>query len=670
MFVKYNRVLRGLSSEAGVLADFLKNSMVTLCCPKAVADEYMAGSLSLEEAKRSLNRYTTTLLGINSSIIKIGKLTNATKIYRGFSGMTLPNAFWQSNEFDVCGGVEHAFMSTTPDIQVAMRYASSDLSKMGIVMEIQQDFVNRGADLSWLSQYPHEKVCSRLLVVSCSLLIQPFHPPQPSLQPCYRRAAAKLAASWWLTATYRTLTCAVGSSQDIVFGPLAAIEVLGTRMDGPVVIFETKVHTNHNSISIDKLIEKRSKELQALSDAMTAGIEFGDTGDTFPPGLRKEAADWFRELLEPVLSHSPKHYSKQATYEQAILDINRSRDLVVAKYQECHFTIKTGNGATIELRKLVSEFVEHEKGDRVEVVKFSSLQLKAGRPIDAALGVNRYLHVDDKTIWSGLSKGTAAIVAEFEANGTADDKECLKYVLYGTAGSSARKWEYAGNRQMDTFDDERTSDGRANQPLVYFVRHSQATQAGLLEEHVLALRLYTTAVYDAINDPLRGLGKRATGKFPICTCFSKENEPHPLPITVSYITDGIRRLRAVGANAKGASEPRDFWRGVRNVELPATFRADGGTEFAPMSTSSDINVALQYSSTAEKRLIFKVATTSFMDRGADLQFLSAFPGEIEFLYPPLTFLQPTGAEEIIKIYGAMDGAKPVEYTVIEVTPKM
>ena len=42
---------------------------------------------------------------------------------------------------------------------------------------------------------------------------------------------------------------------------------------------------------------------------------------------------------------------------------------------------------------------------------------------------------------------------------------------------------------------------------------------------------------------------------------------------------------------------------------------------------------------AEKRLLFKVATRSFMDQGDDLQYLSAFPGEREVLYPPLTHLR-------------------------------
>jgi len=85
MFVKYNAILRGLQSSSC----FLKNTMVQLCCPAKDWEQYKGtaniseegnGTLSFEEAKGSLNKYTTTLHGINSAIIKLGKLTKATKV--------------------------------------------------------------------------------------------------------------------------------------------------------------------------------------------------------------------------------------------------------------------------------------------------------------------------------------------------------------------------------------------------------------------------------------------------------------------------------------------------------------------------------------------------------------------------------------------------------------
>ena len=41
---------------------------------------------------------------------QLGKLTMASKVYRGIAGMTLPKEFWEANDFGVRGGVENAFM--------------------------------------------------------------------------------------------------------------------------------------------------------------------------------------------------------------------------------------------------------------------------------------------------------------------------------------------------------------------------------------------------------------------------------------------------------------------------------------------------------------------------------------------------------------------------------
>jgi len=131
-------------------------------------EEPSDGTITFDEAKKSLNKYATTLHGINSAVIKLGKLTVATKVYRGVSGMKLPDTFWTANEFGVKGGVENGFMSTTLDRGVAMGYAKGDGSRPGIVIEAKQGMVNRGAEISWLSQYPHEEVRHTLCVTLCA----------------------------------------------------------------------------------------------------------------------------------------------------------------------------------------------------------------------------------------------------------------------------------------------------------------------------------------------------------------------------------------------------------------------------------------------------------------------------------------------------------------------
>ena len=60
-----------------------------------------------------------------------------------------------------------------------------------------------------------------------------------------------------------------------------------------------------------------------------------------------------------------------------------------------------------------------------------------------------------------------------------------------------------------------------------------------------------------------------------------------------------------------------------------------------MSTTYDLTTAVEYAGTHHP-LLLRVRTNGFFNRGADLTFLSAFPHERESLYPPLSYLKPTG----------------------------
>ena len=113
----------------------------------------------------------------------------------------------------------------------------------------------------------------------------------------------------------------------------------------------------------------------------------------------------------------------------------------------------------------------------------------------------------------------------------------------------------------------------------------------------------------------------------------------------------------------------DLWRGMRNLKTADEFFKQGGSESALMSTSSELAVAVGYSLSPHS-LILKIRTASFMQRGASISFLSAFPAESEYLYPPLTFLKPTGRKDEVvvtpHIWGG--GGVAAKFTVIEVEP--
>lgn len=166
-----------------------------------------------------------------------------------------------------------------------------------------------------------------------------------------------------------------------------------------------------------------------------------------------------------------------------------------------------------------------------------------------------------------------------------------------------------------------------------------------------ALRIYTTAAFKSINDPLRDHERIA------------RREPHPLPLTVVLIKNAVGKLRVVEATGEDANKTVDLYRGMRNVTTPAEFMQRGGTELAPMSTTSNVSIALGYSASSSG-VLFRLRTHSSMERGADLTFLSAFPGEREYLYPPLTYLQPVRGAEVKEMW--LKGAK---FSVLEVEPR-
>ena len=152
------------------------------------------------------NTYTTTLHCVNSCVVKTAQLTRATKVYRGIAGGRLPEAFVTPNRYGVCGGVEASFMSTTTDKSVALQYAQR--SDAGVVFEIQQGMVDRGADIEWCSQYPHER--------------------------------------------------------EIVFAPLTGLEVQSARVEGAVIVVAVRLSVNMLSETIEEVVSKRFKVVKSM----------------------------------------------------------------------------------------------------------------------------------------------------------------------------------------------------------------------------------------------------------------------------------------------------------------------------------------------------------------------------------------------------------------------
>ncbi|KOO36153.1 hypothetical protein Ctob_009550, partial [Chrysochromulina tobinii] len=102
------------------------------------------------------NLYTTTLHVINSAVLKLGKLAKVQMVYRGIAHRTMPKKMRNKGMDNARGGIEYGFSSASTKFEEARRYATKDNTTTPMILEITQGLIDRGADLKWLSQYPHE----------------------------------------------------------------------------------------------------------------------------------------------------------------------------------------------------------------------------------------------------------------------------------------------------------------------------------------------------------------------------------------------------------------------------------------------------------------------------------------------------------------------------------
>ena len=170
--------------------------------------------------------------------------------------------------------------------------------------------------------------------------------------------------------------------------------------------------------------------------------------------------------------------------------------------------------------------------------------------------------------------------------------------------------------------------GKRGMTIDDFVHHPNSVACGLTRSEVIAGRLYTTKAFLRINKPLRDLERKA------------RNETVPLPVVTHHLNSCVKKLRTLHALSALKSKRMILYRGLSSVAVEDDFMVQGGTELAPMSTTEDLGIALKYSARGNRAVLLRIISKNFMDRGSELTWLSAFPYEKEFLYPPTTYLRP------------------------------
>ena len=229
--MKYNAVLRSKSGDA-----FLAKQYRDLCHG---------------------NNYVSTIHAVNSCVIKLSKLTKAGTVYRGVCYATTPEAFWTPSAEGICGGVEFGFQSMSRDYDNAVYYARgcgwAGPDDATTLFELQMGLVDRGAELSWLSQYPHEK--------------------------------------------------------EVLLPPLSGLEAIGSSVKGKLLNINSRLSLNLAAQTLEQVLSRRRKMLMDMS----IGIEF-ELRDTLGDGpLYKVALRILRRALAyGALAQTPDWFNAKA----------------------------------------------------------------------------------------------------------------------------------------------------------------------------------------------------------------------------------------------------------------------------------------------------------------------------------------------------------------------
>jgi len=209
------------------------------------------------------NHYCTTLHAINSCIIKMSKLMKAQPIYRGSTRAKLPHTFLHADAFGIKGGIEYAFTSTTVEREQAMHYAQGAAST---VFEMEMGMIDRGADVSWLSQYEYER--------------------------------------------------------EVLFPPLMGLEVRDIRVDRGTLVVEARLSLNLTSQTLEQVVSKRKKLIIDMDAQMATEVRKGCT-----PSTADAAERMLHTKLTGLLAEAPTFFNNDAHFQNAVgeaLKVKRS----------------------------------------------------------------------------------------------------------------------------------------------------------------------------------------------------------------------------------------------------------------------------------------------------------------------------------------------------------
>lgn len=249
-------------------------------------------------------------------------------------------------------------------------------------------------------------------------------------------------------------------------------------------MFECLATVNSNDMPMDMVVTQRRDGLACIATSLKFGLQ-----RELAEEARRPAAQEYHRLVfgcgpdQPGLlkMDEPRVYNTPDSFRDALRGLSNIQSDVIRRHTKFAFHISPSPGKPpVPLATLVRNFATTEReailARNETITKYTDAKLTTGRPKEAALGINKFLGLDERLLWVGMGRGLAAIEEEIRSCGSQDDIECLEYVLYGTAGLHPREWEHSGGKKMDQFYEGVQTDERLGKTIDYFVQHEQVSR--------------------------------------------------------------------------------------------------------------------------------------------------------------------------------------------------
>ena len=208
---------------------------------------------------------------------------------------------------------------------------------------------------------------------------------------------------------------------------------------------------------------------------------------------------------------------------------------------------------------------------------------------------------------------------------------------YGITSKPLQEWLYVvGDDKGNRTPCPDMGHGRRIVSIEEHLEKPIAKKAKLTRAEMIAVVLYTGPMFVVYNGILRRYPKELYEVF--------EKSDNRFSTTIFVLVSAVQKLSRCMNIPAGMM----LYRGLGGtLELPDSFTiADpngckGYCEFGFMSTTADRSVAVQYSGVKDKKpqaSIMEIRPNA-IDRGADISDFSQYPGEKEFLFVPMSYVQ-------------------------------